>query len=276
MKIALCNEVLKEMELAEQCRFAAGLGYDGLELAPFTLFSDPEPLTAADRRRIRRCVNEAGLKVAGLHWLLVSPPGLSITSPDSEVRERTLQILLELVDLCADLGGDVLVHGSPRQRQVGEDEDPSEAWQRSREIFQKIARRAEAAQVTYCLEPLPRAETNFINRLEEAVQMVREVGSPALKTMLDTKAAWTEEKEAPEELLSRWLPAGLIGHVHVNTADGRAPGQDATSFGPILRTLVEHDYSGWVSVEPFQFIPSPQATAAQAAGYLRGLCEAGL
>lgn len=273
MKISLCNEVLKDLDFSQQCRYAAQLGYEGLEVAPFTLSEAPHQLAGEDRRRIRRDAESAGLRIVGLHWLLVAPPGLSITSPDSELRRRTEQVLLGLVDLCAELGGEVMVHGSPQQRTIPPGERPSEAWKRSLEIFRSVARRAESAGVSYCLEPLAPAETDFINCIEEAVQMVRAVASPAFKTMLDTKAAFNAEEESPEQLLARWLPSGLIGHIHLNTAEGRAPGQDATEFGPVMRSLRKHGYSGWISVEPFEFIPGPRATAAQAFGYLRGISE---
>ena len=59
MKIALCNEVLGEMEFAAQCELAAALGYDGLEVAPFTLNENPHLLGASDRARIRGSVAEA-------------------------------------------------------------------------------------------------------------------------------------------------------------------------------------------------------------------------
>lgn len=262
------------MEFAEQCEYAAQLGYDGLELAPFTLTPSAKRLAAVDRRRIRSSAESAGLAIVGLHWLLVSPAGLSITSEDADVRRRTLQALLDLVGLCADLGGHVLVHGSPKQREIAPNQAAQEAWKHCLEIFHEVARRAETEGVTYCLEPLPRLETNFINQMAEAVQMVKAVGSSAFKTMFDAKATFSTEEETPEELLQRLLPTGLIGHVHLNTTGGRAPGQDATPFAPIIRTLFEHKYSGWISVEPFKFIPSPQATAAAAVGYLRGLCEA--
>ncbi len=105
MRIALCNEVIGELGVTAQCEFAAALGYDGLEVAPFTL--------GGERKRLREVAGNAGIEIVGLHWLLVTPPGLSITSPDDTVRARTVDIMRRLVDLCADLGGRIMVHGSP-------------------------------------------------------------------------------------------------------------------------------------------------------------------
>ena len=99
MKIALCNEVLQPMPFVRQCEFAAALGYDGLELAPFTLSDAPHLMIPQERSAIRRAAEDAGLAITGLHWLLLAPKGMSVTSPDEEVRLRTVEVMRRLVDL---------------------------------------------------------------------------------------------------------------------------------------------------------------------------------
>ena len=79
MRIALCNEVLAGMALEQQCATAAALGYDGLEIAPFTLSDAPEKITTAEAAKIRAMVESSDLVVTGLHWLLVKPEGLSFS-----------------------------------------------------------------------------------------------------------------------------------------------------------------------------------------------------
>ncbi len=133
MRIALCNEVIAGRDFAAQCAFAAALGYDGLEVAPFTLADDPLAIGAADRVRFRRAAADAGIAITGLHWLLVKPAGLSITTADGALRARTVAAMTALVDLCADLGGSYLVHGSPAQRRVPEGESRDVAWSRARD-----------------------------------------------------------------------------------------------------------------------------------------------
>ena len=97
MRIALCNEVLGAMPLADQCELAAALGYDGLEIAPFTLADSPHRIDSAEAKRIRGVVESTGLVVTGLHWLLVRPAGLSLTDPDAAVRARTLEVVTRLI-----------------------------------------------------------------------------------------------------------------------------------------------------------------------------------
>lgn len=274
MRFALCNEVIGDMPFGEQCRFAAALGYDGLEVAPFTLGDEPHALPAAAVRTARAAARDAGIAVTGLHWLMVKPDGLSITSGDADVREATVEVGRGLVRLCAELGGSVLVHGSPKQRRLPDDPAGAEAARaRARAYFDAMAAASEAAGVTYCIEPLGPSETNFLNTVDETAALVREIGSPALKTMIDTKAALQAEALPVPDLLDRWLPTGAIAHIQLNDADGAAPGQGATGFSPILAALARNGYRGVIAVEPFRYAPSGAAVAARAIGYLKGLAE---
>lgn len=274
MRFALCNEVIDDMPFGEQCRFAAALGYDGLEVAPFTLGDDPHALPAETVRGARAAAHDAGIGITGLHWLMVKPAGLSITSDDDGVWQATCEVGRGLVLLCAELGGSVLVHGSPKQRRLPD--EPAKvgaAATRARAYFEAMAEAAEAAGVTYCVEPLGPAETNFLNTVAEAAALVREIGSPALRTMIDTKAALQAEEVSVSDLLDTWLPTGAVAHIQVNDADGAAPGQGTTAFAPILAALKRNDYQGTVAVEPFVYEPSGATVAARAIGYLKGLAE---
>ena len=147
MRIALCNEVIAGKSLAEQCAFAAALGYDGLELAPFTLGEQPHLLGPSERSRIRSTIEAHGLSVVGLHWLLVAPKGLSITTPDKDVRANTIDVMRRLIDLCAALGGKVMVHGSPAQRGIAPGETLQTARARAIESWAAVAETAEQAGV---------------------------------------------------------------------------------------------------------------------------------
>ncbi|KAF0119708.1 MAG: sugar phosphate isomerase/epimerase [Xanthobacteraceae bacterium] len=162
MRLSLCNEVLQPFDLARQCAFAKAVGYDGLEIAPFTLSEAPHRLSAAEIAAARRTVEDHGLAVTGLHWLLVTPPGLSVTSPDAAVRARTRDVLLGLLDLAAGLGARVMVHGSPAQRRPVGDQSHDDAWMRARDLFASLAPEAGARGLTYCLEPLAPPDNIFI------------------------------------------------------------------------------------------------------------------
>jgi D-psicose/D-tagatose/L-ribulose 3-epimerase len=274
MRIALCNEVLAGMPLERQCDFAADLGYDGLEIAPFTLSDTPEEISTAEAVRIRRVVEASGLVVTGLHWLLVKPDGLSITGPDATLRKRTLDVMTHLIGLCAELGGSVLVHGSPKQRQIAPGETRAIASARLQDAMAQAARAAARAGVVYCIEPLSQRETALVNTIAEAAELVRSIDHPNFRTMIDCSAAGQTEAESIPDLIDRWLPSGLIAHLQVNDPNRRGPGQGEMKFAPILAALKRHQYAGTIAVEPFDYSPDGQGVAAFSVGYLRGLREA--
>ena len=274
MRIALCNEVLGGMALERQCEYAAALGYDGLEIAPFTLSTSPEKISTADAAKIRATVEASGLVVTGLHWLLVKPEGLSLTDPDAAVRTRTLAVMTHFIGLCAELGGAVLVHGSPKQRQIAPGETHATALARLQDALAQVALAAARVGVIYCIEPLSRRETELVNTIAEAAELVRSIDHPNLRTMIDCSAAGLTETDSIPSLIGRWLPTGLIAHVQVNDPNRRGPGQGDLQFAPILAALKRHGYDGTVAVEPFDYSPDGPGVAAFSAGYLRGLREA--
>lgn len=268
MRFALCNEVLREMGFAQQASLAASLGYDALEVAPFTLDAEaPHRLGAPRRAELRRMAEDAGVPISGLHWLLVAPAGLSIT--DAARHAETRDVMRGIIDLAADLGARYLVHGSPAQRRVSAPGDAA----RAEAALAAAAEHAGAAGLTYVLEPLDPGQTNWAASLAEAAEIVTRIGHPALRMMLDVAAAGHGEAEAVPDLLRRWLPTGLIAHVHLNDRNRRAPGQGSDRFAPILAALRSGGYAGICGVEPFDYLPDGPGCAARAIGYLRGIEE---
>jgi D-psicose/D-tagatose/L-ribulose 3-epimerase len=273
MLVSLCNEVIRELPLPQQFEFARKIGYDGVEIAPFTLGDDPHLLPAGRRAAIRRAARDAGTAITGLHYLLLAPAGLSITSGHADQRARTVDVMRRLCGLAADLGAATLVHGSPAQRRLEPGrEAESRKW--AAECFAAVADTAAEAGVTYCIEPLAPPENEFLITVEEAAAVVCAIGSPAVRTMIDCSAAGRAEAQAIPDLIRQWLPTGLIGHVHLNDPNRRGPGEGDLAFAPILAALSEAGYGGMAAVEPFIYEPDGPSCAARAIGYVRGAMEA--
>lgn len=275
MKLALCNEVLAPLPFDAQCRMARALGYDGLEVAPYTVCEDPQAMTVAQAQALRQVAADHGLEISGLHWLLVKPTGLSITDPDPAVRARTVAFMRHLCELCAAMGGRYLVHGSPGQRRVAPGSSQAQALAWATEAWAQAGEAAAHCGVTYCIEPLSRDQTEVVNTVAEAAAVVQAVGQGAqrgaLRTMIDTSSAGLAETLPVPELIAQWLPSGLVAHVQLNDPNRRAPGQGEMAFGPVLAALQRGGWSQWVAVEPFDYVPDGPGCAAWSAGYLRGL-----
>jgi D-psicose/D-tagatose/L-ribulose 3-epimerase len=272
MRISLCNEVVAELPFERQCELAAQLGYDGIEIAPYTLAEDPTRLTAAQKAALRRAASDAGIAIPSLHYILRAPAGLSITTADAAVRKRTVEVMRAMCNLVAELGGWLLVHGSPDQRVLAPG-DEEEGRKRGIECFAAIAETAKTAHLVYCIEPLSRRQTAFVNTVAEAAEIVRAIHSPALRTMIDCSAAGQTEAEPIADLIRRWLPTATIGHIHFNDPNRRGPGEGALEFAPILAALRDCAYRGDAAIEPFVYVPDGPTCAARAIGYIRGILE---
>lgn len=273
MRYAICNETFQNWDWAETCHKVAELGYDGIEIAPFTLAEDARAISAHARKVYSDTAKRAGLEVVGLHWLLVSPKGLSVTSDDEAVRAETRDYLAALADFCADMGGKVMVLGSPAQRRLPPGENPEArrklAADRLQAALLPALERAEKHGIVLCLEPLPGPEADFILTLREAVALVKQFDHPVLRTIFDVKSAASEGTPLPG-LIREFAP--YLGHVHANDANRRGPGFGAVDFVPILGTLQQVGYSGYVSVEVFDYTPDPVTIARDSLAYMRR-CE---
>ena len=185
MKFGTCNEYFQDWPLEKVFAYAAELGYDGVEIAPFTLAPSVTEIPADRRRQIRAAAADAGVEIIGLHWLLISPEGLYVNHPDESIRRRTRDYFLALIDFCGDLGGQVMIIGSPQQRNVQEGWDAQETWDRARSVFEDCLQLAQDRGVYLCIEALSREQTNFLSSAAEARRLVAQIDHPHFQTMID-------------------------------------------------------------------------------------------
>ena len=272
MKISICNELFQGWPIERVFEYAAQLGYEGIEIAPYTFADSVTEISLSRRKAIRRAAEKNDIEIVGLHWLLVKPEGLHINHPDEIIRIRTQEYMEALIHFCADIGGKLLIHGSPHQRTVEQEWDFKESWKRARETFENCLETARKRNVIYCIEPLSRISTNFVNTVEEASRLVKEIRHPNFKMIFDCRHALTQEKSVTEALLNA-LDSRALRHVHVNDANGKGPGFGETKFTPILKILTKNNYRGYLSVEVYPFDPDPQTVASRSIGYIKGILE---
>jgi len=251
MKFGICNEIFQEWDEFERvCDFVKDVGYDGIEIAPFTFADDIADISAPTRADIKRIASEVGLEVIGLHWLLVGPEGLHVTCADEGVRARTAAYLADLVQLCAEIGGTRMIFGSPKQRNVEEGLSYQEAFDNARGVFEPLLPALEENGITFCMEPLAETETNFCGSAEATVELIDAIGHPNFQLILDTKAMVDEPLGRPETIKKY---AGYLKHFHANDENLKGPGFGRVNFAPIFEALKAIDYQEYVSVEVFDF-----------------------
>ena len=263
---SICNEAFEGWNFADACKAIRKAGYTGIEIAPFTLAERPADVTAQQRREYSDIIRSEGLQFVGLHWLMVSPKGLHVTTPDAELRSRGWEHIRHLIDLCADLGPNgVMVFGSPKQRSTTGGATREQATRNYIDGLAGVAPQAAARGVTILVEALPADQADVILTLEEAASIVREIDSPGVRTMFDVHNA-IDEKDPHDVLVDRHFD--LIRHVHVQELDGKHCGTGNYDFKPVLSMLRKRNFAGWVSLEAFDFSPGAERLANESLRHL--------
>jgi sugar phosphate isomerase/epimerase len=265
-RYAICNETFGDWPLAKACDFSAACGYSGIEIAPFTLAPLVTEISATARGEIRRTIARAGLDCVGLHWLLAGTEGFHVADPDPAVRGRTIDYLGDLARFCHDLGGRVLVFGSPKQRSLLPGVSPERALDHIHEVFSRLVSVLEATDTVVALEPLSPVETDVLTTAEETCRLIERIGSPHVRLHLDVKAMASESMPIPDIIVAS---ARHLEHFHANDVNLQGPGFGAVDFGPIFTALDEVRYAGWVSVEVFDYAPGPERLARESIEFMR-------
>jgi sugar phosphate isomerase/epimerase len=271
MKFAICNEIYEGWNFADVCRSVAKIGYTGVEIAPFTLAPMAGDISSDRRKECRKQAADAGIEILGAHWLLAKTTGFQINAADPAVRKRTATYLSELVHLTADLGGSLMVFGSPNARQVPQGMAYDDAMNYAADTFRQMTPALKERGVRLCLEPLSPKETNFLLSAAEGATLMRMIDHPNVVLHLDVKAMASEQIPIPQIIRQH---ARYLGHFHANDANLRGPGMGEIDFVPIFAALREVGYDRWVSVEVFDFKPDPETIARESLGYMKRCLEA--
>ncbi|MFA5104907.1 MAG: sugar phosphate isomerase/epimerase family protein [Candidatus Margulisiibacteriota bacterium] len=271
-RVALCTEgfhprfnkmaaVRPNLEIFQRAAAtAAQLGYRGIEIVATTLADEPTKLTVSQISQFTKAAEQAGVEIVGLHWLLAGINDVHLTSPDPFTRENTCETIADLLRLTKDLGGRLVVHGSPNQRSLLPNVTPKAALDYAVGIYTDVMDETEDTGIKVCFEQLSHEETDFITTLPELANFISWVGNPRFTGHLDVKALNPQaanEKEAAA-LIRNF--AFLAGHFHLNDWTNKSgPGCGTLHMPTIFKAIGDSGYyssgSGkWLSVEFFDFI----------------------
>ena len=235
-------------------------GFDGTEL--FLSLEEP-----ANIRAVKKMLDELELERTTCS---VIPPGVNLISSDPAIRARGVDFLTKCVERTSDLGAQLICGplyaglGVMTGRRRTEEE-----WQWAIEGLRIAARRGRELGVTLCIEPLNRFETYFLNTLDDAGRLVRDVGEPNVRIHFDTFHANIEERHPADALRA---VATELGHVHISENDRGVPGTGHIDWTGQLAALIEIGYDGWLTIESFA---EPEPELAAAAAIWRDLAPSG-
>nr|WP_236649182.1 sugar phosphate isomerase/epimerase family protein [Rhodopirellula sp. SM50] len=260
MKYAICNETFGEMPLDQALQIAREAGYTGWEVAPFMITDDVPSFTADQRAAYRDAVSAGGLEIIGLHWLLAKTEGFHLTTLDESVRQKTSDYLCELARLCRDLGGDVMVLGSPQQRNFPASQTEEQAMEAAAACLRGVVPTLEECGVRIAIEPLGRGEGNFLNTAAAGRDLMNRIDSGHVGLHLDVKAMSDEPTPVPQIIRDN---ADAMMHFHANDPNLLGPGMGEVDFRPIFEAIKEVGYDGWTSVEVFDYSLGAETIARQ-------------
>lgn len=247
MKLAISNIAWTAQEDEAVYAMMNRYGYTGLEIAP-TRFFETDPYEDLERVKDWRGVfgAETGFDIPSMQSIWFGRQEKLFA--DAHQRQVLLAYTKKAVDFASAVRCANLVFGSPKNRAVPDVSDRA-SWGRGVDFFRDLGRYANEKNTVIGMEANPAIYgTNYINTTQEAVSLIREVGSAGFLLNLD--AGTMIENREPVELLAG--SAGLINHVHISEPFLKPIVMDGgrRSFhGELAAFLRESSYRGYVSVE---------------------------
>lgn len=265
MNLAVSNVAWYHNRIDDFIGLISRLGSTGIELAPSMIWQEPVSAPYDERMQLKRKIQDAGLQLTGIQALLYSRQDLVLFG-DAKKREEMLNYMTGMMDVCHDLGGDVMVFGSPRNRMIGT-LNPQKARDIAVGFFRSLGMRAEQRNINFLIEPLGRSETDFINTVSDAYGFIQEAGHPSgLGLHIDTKGIIDEhEVEAPymTEMFA------LAKHVHISEPGLKPVGSSGFDHRLISRIIRKSGYSRFVSIEMRRVDYSVEKTLEDSVNYVK-------
>ncbi|MFC1458341.1 sugar phosphate isomerase/epimerase family protein [Microvirga arabica] len=228
----------------EALDLVAGLGFDGVELAPGKVFGNLNLVSLDDVRAYRRQVEDRGLMIPALQGILFGVQGAHLFE-SSASRERMIAHLYRVAEVAEALNAKVCVFGAPSLRDPGALSAP-EALNVAIEFLRTIAPEYASRGVELCFEANPPLyQCRFVTETEEAFELVEQVNAPGVAMQLDTGTIFINAEDPA--VIGR--VQHRIGHVHVSEPNLLPIGTGGVDHGPLADEVRNSTYSGWISIE---------------------------
>lgn len=255
--------------LEETIKRVASIGYDGIEIGAAAPHAYPDYLNKERRQEIKDVLEENGIELSGMLPAPGGGPGHNVASPLPEERRMAIEQYKKVIELCSELGGSTVLYVAGWQVFGTE---RAQAWQWSHDALSEIAETASDHDVTIAVEPTPE-DSNLIESCDDALELMRQVSSPAVKVMFDTIHV-LYRNEVPTDYA--YAMGKDLHYVHLSDLDRQPPGAGRADFVSLVEVLKEVGYDGYLSMEigfTQRDIEADQV-ARQAHDYMRPLVSA--
>jgi len=239
MKLAIQENLVPGKSFLEKVNKATEYGFQAIEVWGMDIVNRVEEIKGAlSGSKLRISTICAGYRG-------------SLLSSSKEERDKAIKDIKELLTIGSDLGAVGLIvvpiFGPPQIPDLS-------PWKRAEEIekellvtlLKEIGEKAEEVGCFCLLEPLNRYETHLIKTVEQAIEIVKRVNSPAVKVMADFFHMSIEEAKIDEAIKKG---KDFICHVHLADSNRFLPGCGHTDFKAGFSALKEIGYDKYMALE---------------------------
>jgi sugar phosphate isomerase/epimerase len=237
--------------LEESCRQAAKIGFDAVEL----FVPDAASIDRHNLAQILRSSNLALAAVGTGAGFVVKK--LHLCDPDTERRREAVEFISGIIELAGSFGAMTIIGSMKGSIPKAVERKTAESWLRAG--LDELAALAGNYNVPLLLEPLNRYETNFVNRVGEAVELIESLQSDNVKVLADLFHCNIEEESICGALR---LAGRHLGHLHFVDSNRRPAGLGHIDFAEVARTLKDIGFTGYAAAEALPW-PSPIEAAEQ-------------
>lgn len=249
MKLSISTIAFQECSADRMLEHLESLPIEGIEVAPGMIWEEPLKSSAQEREDFKQSVLQYDLTVVGMHALFYSYPELQLFV-SKESRKACREHMIKMMELCRDIGGELVVFGAAKNRKRGQ-MPFKKAMSIATDFFSDIAKTAEGLGICICFEPLSSEyDCDFITTAEEGAQLVEKVNHPYFRLILDV-GSMTLNNESSPDIIEKYVH--IIKHIHVNDPHLSPPGEAGVDHSVIDSTLRNIGYKGWLSME---FLPA--------------------
>lgn len=223
--------------IAQSFERVARYGYDAIELVG-------EPANH-DVAEVRALSLKHRIKVSSLCSIFFGPER-DLVAAEAENREKAKKYVRDLVDFAATIDCPMVIIRPAPFGKISPTSDDASEWAWAVEGIRQSADYGAQKNIKFCIEAWNRYETYFGNTIVQVLKLRNAVDRPNVGVMGDSFHMAIEERSVPEAYR---IAGKHLFHVHFADSNRAAPGAGHTDFGPILRTLREIGYDGYIAFE---------------------------
>jgi D-psicose/D-tagatose/L-ribulose 3-epimerase len=245
MKLAVSNIAWTAEEEPEVAAALQEMGVRYVEIAPTKIWDDPLSVTDAQIQEYKDFWAKHDIEIVAFQSMLFGRMDLTVFD-DEQTRQKTIDYLNTFIQLAGRIGAQVLVFGSPKNRQV-KNISQDEAWQIAKKFFGTLGHSAITNQTNLCIEPNAKEyECNFVTTAAEGLKLVEEVDNLGFELHLDAAIMSMEGDDpassiqnAKQHLRHFHISAPMLQPIEEEKVDHQA-------FADALRSI---NYQHFASIE---------------------------